>query len=165
MASAHYRHLAAAGLTDKPEKREFLPMRGDILGVWFDSISMTLSIPQDKLIRLQATLQQYIDTPKISFQEIMELLGYWEFCFTLLPKFMRAFLFTSHYFKHILSKYPKHKRQWIPKRMRKDHKTVLRLLPSVNCTVPLQLNLGVARPEQTQLVQTHAVAIKQLVRG
>jgi hypothetical protein len=75
-APKYYTHLANAGLSDKPAKRETLIMLGEILGIWFDSIAMTLSIPQDKLTRLMLTLQQYVDLPKISLKEMMELLGY-----------------------------------------------------------------------------------------
>ena len=147
MAPSYYKHLDLAGLTDKEQKRELLPMVGEILGVWFDSIRMTLSIPQDKVTRLQTTMQQHIDSKRISLTEIMHLLGYWEFCVALLPKFMRAFSFTSHIFKRVLSKLPKNKQQWIPKRMRKDLQTILQLLPTVNCTVPLQPMHGRVRAD------------------
>ena len=76
MAPSYYKHLDLAGLTDKEQKRELLPMVGEVLGVWFDSIRMTLSIPQDKVTRLQATMQQHIDSKRISLTEIMQLLGY-----------------------------------------------------------------------------------------
>ena len=103
-------------------------------GTWFDSIAMpvTLSMPQDKLIRLMRTLQQCVDLPKMSLKEMMELLGYWEFCATLLPLFMRAFSYTAHSFKTLLSKQGKHNKRWLPKAVRRDFKTIMQLLPEVN---------------------------------
>ena len=47
MAPRYWQHLLMAGLADKAEKREFLLYMGDLLGVWFDSVAVTLSMPQD----------------------------------------------------------------------------------------------------------------------
>ena len=90
MTPAYYAHLKLAGLSDKLEKRELIQFAGDLLGVWFCSISMTMSIPQDKVVRLTATMQAMIDTPKANVKDMHEMLGYWEFCSALLPKLMRG---------------------------------------------------------------------------
>ena len=46
-APRYHAHLAKAGLTDKPEKRELLRCMGDTTGAWFDSTRFTLITPQD----------------------------------------------------------------------------------------------------------------------
>ena len=56
LAPKYQSFLIKARMPDKAAKRELLDKRGDLLGRWFNSISMTLSIPQDKLVRLTQML-------------------------------------------------------------------------------------------------------------
>ena len=99
LAPGYQMHLQNAGMPDKPAKRELLIHRGEILGRWFDSVQMTLSIPQDKINRLTGMLTDFLTKPLADYSSLSELLGYWEFCASLLPKFMAAFVFTAYLFK------------------------------------------------------------------
>ena len=63
MTPQYFRHLDLAGLKDKLEKREIIEFEGDILGVWLSSISMTLSVPQDKVMRLTSMLVDFCKQP------------------------------------------------------------------------------------------------------
>ena len=108
---------------------------------------MTISIPAEKLMKLEGMMQTYLTVPKISFTELSELLGFWEFCSCLLPKFMRAFAYSSHAFKARLYYLHKHKQVWMTKHMRKDLKTIKQLLPEMNNTVAMQPDHGKARAD------------------
>ena len=138
MVPDYYHHLACAGLKDKLTKRELLLYEADLLGRWFDSVTMTLSIPQDKIDRLTAMLTDARMKPSLSYHSISTLLGYWEFCSDLLPTFMKAFAFAACQFKNTLRFLNNRTRRWCPKSVRRDLACIETLLPTVNNTVPLQ---------------------------
>ena len=108
---------------------------------------MTLSIPQDKLNRLDINLQTYLDVPAITLKELNKLLGFWEFCSTLLPKFMRGFAWSLQRFRCLLLTQNIKKRRWLPKRVRRDIATIKDLLPEVNNTVAIQPSHGKPRAD------------------
>ena len=122
-------------------------MQGDILGAYLNSITMTLSIPQDKLTRLDVTLQTYLDVPAVTLKEMNELLGFWEFCSALLPKFMRGFAWSMQRFRCSLLLHNIKRKRWLPKRVRRDIATIKALLPEVNNTVPIQPSHGKPRAD------------------
>ena len=142
LAPAYYKHLNAAGMPDKVIKRELLRYWGEILGRWFDSVHMTISIPQDKVTRLSCMFADFRLDPKCSYTTLSELLGFWEFCATLLPKFMAAFSYTAYQFRNKLMHLPKGRKLWAPREVRRDLRTIEFLFPSLNTTVALQPRSG-----------------------
>ena len=147
MAPKYHEHLHRAGLSDKPAKRELLEFYGDLLGVYFCSISMMISIPQDKLTRLTGTIQGYLSSHQVSFSELSHLIGYWEFCCIMLPKFMRGFIYATQCFRNSLRHQDKHRRSWLNRRVKRDWAVILELIPLVNNTVPIQPRKGRIRSD------------------
>jgi hypothetical protein len=138
MAPKYWDFLTRAGIPDKPAKREFVLHAGDLLGRWFNSMNMMMSIPQDKLTRLTGMLTELRHDPRSSYKTLSQLLGYAEFCFELLPAFMKAFLYTAYMFRNYLKHRKADTKHWNPKHMRQDLLVVENLLPDVNNTVPIQ---------------------------
>ena len=147
MAPRYWEHMLRSGLKDKEAKREFVLLRGDLLGVWFDSIRMTLSIPQDKLKRLSDTITGHLQSKKASYAELSHLLGYWEFCVTVLPKFMKGFMHSLNVARNALRQLSKDKHRWLSKRAVHDLTTILELVPLVNNTVAIRPRDGRTRSE------------------
>jgi hypothetical protein len=82
----YLKHLDKSGLPYKDSKTKYPFQIGEILGRWFDSINMTISITPNKLIEL-TSMFAYVAKPgsQLSFKQLESFMGFWEFCLECLP--------------------------------------------------------------------------------
>ena len=134
-------HLRKSGLPDKPSKEKGPFQFGIILGRFFNSLNMTISIPPDKLRKLE-TMFIYAIAPKarLSLAALESMVGFWEFCLECLPPVLKSFVYNTHkWMSKVKSlKQPKTRLRYVPRKVKKDISLVLLVTPHCNGTQPLQ---------------------------
>ena len=149
-------HLRMAGLPDK-ESKEMPPFQvGIILGRWFDSLRMTMSITPDKLRHLE-TMFVHVVSPraKVSVKFLESFVGFWEFCLECLPQCLKSFAHDTHAFMSKVQalRASKLREFYVPRKVKKDVSLMLQVTPLCNGTQPLQPMRG---KEWARVVMTDA---------
>ena len=131
-------HVRAAGVWDKVSKEQLPFQLGVILGRYFDSISMTISITTDKLLDLMAMMVNCGN--RLTLKHVEGMMGLWEFCQECLPIALRTFAFNTHAWMAKMRQYRPHPKtlHWMPSKCRRDISVVCSVLPLCNGKQPLQ---------------------------
>ena len=138
---AYKLHVRRAGVHDK-ESKEVLPFqKGIVLGRYFDSIKMTISITVDKLLDLMWMMQSCAcKEARQSLQHMECMLGLWEFCLECLPDVLRSYAHNTHSWIAKLRKLGSHKlaKHRVPAQCKDDINLMIEVIPLCNGTQPLQ---------------------------
>jgi hypothetical protein len=152
-------HLRMAGLPDKPTKEKGPFQYGVILGRFFSSIDMTISMPPDK-VRLLESMFLFASAPgsKMSLGGLESMVGYWEFCLECLPSCLKGFVHNTHAWMKGMkrSHTPKHLLRFVPRKVKRDMQLMMLVTPMCNGTQPLQPCRGKdwSRPLMTDACNT-----------
>jgi hypothetical protein len=138
-------HLMKAGLPAKDSKEKLPFQVGEIVGRWFNSITMTISITPDKIVELRAMLTHCCSpAARLTLKGLESVAGFWVFCQDCLPLALKTFMLSTFTWmrelrhKHQSVRHGKSYLAYVPRTVKKDVRLILGVLPLCNGKQPLQ---------------------------